>query len=134
MKTFGEILEELNKERLMSHLKNHLIYSVMVDNIDYVLEQLKALEPVSTGARLKLWKDDFEDTWGAAMVRDGEVYSIDWVPWEEALGYTVDVKEIVEEVPLEEFVLMVLYDLTFDGADYTEREKKISELNSRMER
>lgn len=134
MKKFREILEELNQESLIAYLRYHFVYGVMENSIEYILNQMKSLESVSTGAQLKLKWDDFNDGWEVVMERDGEIYSIDWTPWEEALGHLVDEEEVLKEVSIEEFVLMALYDLTFDGVDYTKREENIAELISRIEK
>lgn len=134
MKTFGEILKELNSEQLIDYIKSHPVYSVMGDNIEYILEQMDSLEPVAADGQLKLKRNKLEeDTWDSVVERDCKVYAIDWTPWEEAKGFLIDAKEIQKEVSIEEFVSMILCDLTFDGADYQEREKKISELISRIE-
>lgn len=133
MKIFREILEELNPENVLAHLKDHSVYGVMENSINYILNQMKLLESVSTGAQLKLKWDDFNEVWGVVMEQEGKTYSIDWIPWEEALGHLVDEEEVLKEVSIEEFVLMALYDLTFDGVDYTKREENIAELISRIE-
>lgn len=133
MKIFKEILEEQNKESLLSYLKNHSIYSVMENSIDYIMEQLKSIESVSTGAKLKLEWDDFNDVWDIVMEQEGEIYSISWVPWEEALGHLVDEEEVLKKVSTEEFVSMILYDLTFYGVDYKKREANIVEIIGRIE-
>lgn len=133
MKILKDILEELNQESLIVYVRNHSIYGIMEDSIDYIMEQMKSLESVSTGAKLKLKWDDFNDAWGVVMEQERKIYSINWIPWEEALGHLVDEEEVLKEVSIEEFALMALYDLTFDGIDYTKREENIAELISRIE-
>lgn len=134
MKTFGEVLKDMNSEQLINYIKSHTVYSVMRDKIEYILEQMSALEHVAADGQLKLKRNGLEnDTWDVVVERDGKVYAIDWTPWEEAKGFLIDVEEIKKEVSIEEFVSMILYDLTFDGEDYQEREKKISELLRRIE-
>lgn len=124
----------MNSEQLIDYIKSHTVYGVMRDNIVYILEQMSSLETVAENGQLKLMRNGLEeDTWDVVLERDGKVYAIDWTPWEEANGFLIDVEEIQKDVSIEEFVSMILYDLTFDGEDYQEREKKISELISRIE-
>ncbi|RLQ91952.1 DUF6557 family protein [Planomicrobium sp. Y74] len=134
MKTFGGILKELNSEQLINYIKSHTMYGVMGENIEYILEQMSSLESVAADGQLILKRNGLEeDTWDVVVERDGKVYAIDWTPWEEAKGFLIDVEEIKKEVSIEEFVSMILYDLTFDGEDYQVQKKKISELISRID-
>lgn len=67
VKIFKDILEGLNQESLIAYLRNHSVYGVMEDSIDYIMEQMKSLESVPTGAKLRLAWDDFNDVWEVEM-------------------------------------------------------------------
>ncbi|HCD9037878.1 TPA: DUF6557 family protein [Enterococcus faecium] len=139
-KLYKSLVGELNnqiikylKEQYMEDFSTEEI-AERVDTFKKVIESANKSEVSLEDCKLIVAEeiDDFEASnvyWHVSLLyKSNDTYAIDFIPLNELLNYPVEGYE--ENVAL---IGDVIWELTFDGWTVEEQQKRISEMNKRVE-
>lgn len=130
---FQELLFIINLDTLKKVLTQwHVNEDEQILYFDFI-ERLKAKTAIKSDSTLLIDKriDEDIEQFDVGVEEDSKTYAIDFVPWEEVLGYQVNINE--NETTKEEFAFHVLYDMSFDGFFEDVREESLNRIVSRID-
>lgn len=130
---FQELLSIINLDTFKEVLTQwHVTEDEQLLYFDFI-ERLKDKKPVKSDNILHINKriDEDIEEFDVGAEEGGKTYAIDFIPWEEVLGYQVNINE--NETTNEEFAFHVLYDMSFDGFYEKVREESLNHLKSRID-
>lgn len=130
-------LRQIDATRFNEVMTKHKVKNKEQKQYRKLVKHLLQKEPIQSDGILFLGEsaNDFngELQFDAGVIIDGQVYAVDFTPWEEVIGYHID-EECIQSSSLEEVLYHILYDMSFDGFDEDLRQKKIDQITKGLQK
>jgi hypothetical protein len=132
MKTLHEYLKSLNIKKFIQVMKKYKVTEREQESYLLFIERLITEVPINSDIILKLNFEEDNELAISGLNKDGNTFAIDFIPWEECLGYLINEANLVNNT-IEELIYSALYDMSFDGFYKEHKEEKLQELLRRKE-
>lgn len=128
---FIDILKDINHEAFKAVLSLQQLSEKEEQEYISFVEYLLGFTPVLSEGTLSFSERDDDDV--VLHLKDDDMsYGIDFIPWEEVLGFQVNQDALLKSRP-EDFIFHVLYDMSFDGFEREERDSRVQSILDRIE-
>lgn len=128
---FFDLLKDINHETFKTVLSLQQLSKQEEQEYISFVDYLLGLTPILSDGTLS-FSVRADDDIVLHVKGDDMPYGIDFIPWEEVLGFQVSQGSLLASSK-EDFIFHVLFDMSFDGFDKEERDSRVQSILDRIE-